>query len=1099
MIRFIWQNWWRRKERFILLIIGAFIVSAGLTYLIGLSEANKGTVVDTLQQRWSASYDIVVRPEGTRSVTEEKRLLEPNYLSGLSGGISVEQYEAIKDIPGVEVAAPIAMIGYADYQVNFGQVELPEEGLYRRKTTKTINNGIGEEVASSNYYFPNQVWDIINKGGEYGVGAPFTEYIVGGESLLAGIDPEQEAKLVGLDEAIMDLGTSRYFDDSDSYYFNEATGLREFPIIVNQNSFVEKIENITYERLHISINLDNANDIMEEVKEKGGDSYLDTVEGEVIDTFSVTGEETFQTFVSRMTGVDWNTGEVIDLEEKESVGEGQLRSPIDENVTGIVFRPSPLEYREISSPYAERWPYSYQAVPVQNGEDTIGIYRNKESFREPVLMAEEFVDLPRIKPNWIGFYDPSNLKISKDPTTELPMETYRPASAEFVMDKEGNPINPPKQLKPTGDPYSFLTDPPGMLTTIEAAEMLLGDEPISAIRIKVAGVTDMSDESQTLLEQIAAEIENRTGLITDITLGSSPQLALTYVPGLNGEKDLGWIQQPWVNIGSSISIFRETKVSFSGVVASVIAVAVVYVWASGIVSLLARRKEFAVLLSVGWRPSQLSRLLFLESSIIGLFVALISWMMLAFVYVSSDGTISLTRFVWTGLFGLIVYMLGSIIPMLLTQNISPYEAMRTGEITGGSKRLFKAKGINRMAFNHFIGKWKRSILSVISIALPTALLAIFLYITFRLRGIMYTSLLGEYVALEVGPAHYVAIIVSLIIAILTTAEITWQNVSERKEEISLLQAIGWRRWSIRRLILAEGLFSGLFAAVIGLTIAFLMIWGLYGSFPAEEIGFLLATGLIPVIIGLLGTVFPAERAVQIVPNQGMGGIYSNRKVTEKRMKLIVIFTAIALVGTFLFTMIKVAPNIEYTNPEVGKEQEFSPTEGEIGVETSVDHEIPEESEELLGNDSSWGRDDIVDEKYYKVLDEGEDIKDTGNSILSYYAKEIKSEQPQPEEGMKNISIEFYFENLDDMGYRMRPDKEFLILVDEERYYPINVTILKVEDWEDEKLLYGKMRAILDFSVPEDVEDYGLLLRSTGFGFGLLVWFEGDRTEKVLEE
>ena len=226
-----------------------------------------------------------------------------------------------------------------------------------------------------------------------------------------------------------------------------------------------------------------------------------------------------------------------------------------------------------------------------------------------------------------------------------------------------------------------------MLTTIEAAEKILGDKPISAIRIKVAGVADLSDESQAILERVAREIEEKTGLITDITLGSSPQLALTYVPGLNDKEDIGWLQQPWVNIGSSISIFRETKVGFSGVVASVIAVAIIYVWASGIVNLLARRKEFAVLLSIGWRPSQLSRLLFLESSIIGIFVALISWMMLSLVYVSSDATISFNRFLWTGLFGLIVYVLGSVIPMILTRNISPYEAMRTGEISGRSKRI----------------------------------------------------------------------------------------------------------------------------------------------------------------------------------------------------------------------------------------------------------------------------------------------------------------------------------------------------------------------------------------------------------------------------
>lgn len=129
MIRFIWQNWWRRKERFILLLVGAFIISAGLTYLIGLSEANKGTIVDTLQQRWTASYDIVVRPEGTRRVTEDKNLLEPNYLSGLSGGISVEQYETIKEMDGVEIAAPIAIIGYAGYNANYGKARILEPGL----------------------------------------------------------------------------------------------------------------------------------------------------------------------------------------------------------------------------------------------------------------------------------------------------------------------------------------------------------------------------------------------------------------------------------------------------------------------------------------------------------------------------------------------------------------------------------------------------------------------------------------------------------------------------------------------------------------------------------------------------------------------------------------------------------------------------------------------------------------------------------------------------------------------------------------------------------------------------------------------------------
>jgi len=110
MLKFIWNSWWRNKERFILLMVGMLIVSTGLSYLLGVTQANNGTVVNELQKRWDSSYHIVVRPEGSRSVTEDLNLLEPNYMSGLEGGITREQYETIQQIADIDVAAPIAMI-----------------------------------------------------------------------------------------------------------------------------------------------------------------------------------------------------------------------------------------------------------------------------------------------------------------------------------------------------------------------------------------------------------------------------------------------------------------------------------------------------------------------------------------------------------------------------------------------------------------------------------------------------------------------------------------------------------------------------------------------------------------------------------------------------------------------------------------------------------------------------------------------------------------------------------------------------------------------------------------------------------------------------
>lgn len=471
------------------------------------------------------------------------------------------------------------------------------------------------------------------------------------------------------------------------------------------------------------------------------------------------------------------------------------------------------------------------------------------------------------------FYNPEKLDIAMDPLNELPMETYRPAGAELVLDATRNPINPPKKLKPTYDPYGFLANPPTMLTTLEAAEAFSGEEPISAIRIKVSGVSELSEDSQETIEQVANDIEKRTGLITDITLGSSPQLTLINVPKLESkhrkEEELGWFQQSWIKLGSSVSIFHETKVGFSGLILSIIAVAVIYVWATSLVSLLARQKEFSVLLSIGWRPGQLSKLLFMESAILGGIVAIISWLVLIIVTITKNTSFEPERILLTGFIGFLIYILGAIIPAFTAHKITPYEAIQTGEISKLSNRLIRTRGIISMAVNHFTGKWKRSVLSIISMALPTSLLAIFLFITFRLEGVMYLSLIGEYVALEVGSVHYAAMGIALIIAVLTTAEIMWQNIAERQEEIALLKAIGWKNKSVRMLIWMEGLLNGFIAAVIGISLALLIQYTMYNEISGEGLKFVLATGIVPIVVGLLGTVLPAERAVRILPVRGM--------------------------------------------------------------------------------------------------------------------------------------------------------------------------------------------------------------------------------------
>ena len=1055
MIKFIVQNWWRRKERLFLSLVGVIIISAGLTYLVGLSNQSKGTIEKNLQERWTASYDIVVRPEGSRSITENKNLLEPNYMSGLSGGISMEQYETIKGIEGVEVAAPIAMLGYSNYMVSFGNAtNLLEPGIYRRKMTRKINNGLTTKEEDSYYYFtyPNNVWDYYGKDGSYGTGSPVIDYTVGSIVLLAAIDPEQENKLIGLENAIVPKGSSRYFNETDHYKKIDQldTVLHDLPIIVNSQNFIDTTTSISFERVNIPFSRENANEIMEEIREKGGGDYLDTLETTVVEQKDWTQDEIFQQFVSDTTGVDWETG-------KQVVGTSQAARPIDG--IGIGFKPNPIQYEEMTSPFSERWPYTYQIVPVNNGEDTVGRYRNIQTYRQPNVIAEEFIDLPRLIPRFIGFYDASKLKLSMDPTTELPMETYRPASAKFVMDAKGNPISPAVDVKPTDDPVDFLTNPPGMLTTLDAAENILGEKPISTIRIKVANVSLANEDSQQILQRVAKEIEEKTGLITDITLGSSPQLALTYVPGINGEEPIGWIEQPWVNIGSAISILKEANLGFIALMISVVVVAITYVWSASIVNVLARRKEFAVLLAIGWRPSQLNRMLFMEGALIGLFATTISWFILGIISVTSQEAVTPVRFLLTGIFALTVYIIGAFLPMNIVRKISPYEAMREGEITVNGKRILRANSIYAIAANHFLTKWKRSFLSVLAIALPSTLLAVFIYITVRMHGVMFTSLLGEYVAFEVGTFHYVAIAIALLIALLTTAEINWQNISERQQEIGILQAIGWRRNSIRKLILAEGFYTGIAAMIFVVIVATGTVFILYGELTLFGATLILLSSLVPILTGLVGTLIPAERASRLTPMNGIRGVQKTSVKKEKLIRRGMVVAMAVFVTAFGIVMVQVIIKIADTeNSKVAVN--YTPTEG--GTTTPVSPK-PSESPSIDDNTNE------VDEKKpdYLSMSKSEFDFEFSSRITSNETPEYEFIYYEAKKvGDSPLAIEFTFETRDKISYSMKPKLHFYIKQKDKKYRPKSVEVLEVVGMSETHYLMsedgGKIRAVLTF-------------------------------------
>ncbi|MFD2443656.1 ABC transporter permease [Bacillus sp. CGMCC 1.16607] len=885
MFQFIIKNWLRNKKRMIPMFIGALIISSGLGYISGVQETSRGTIEHILQKKWRSSYDIVVRPPDSRSITEDHKLLEPNYLSGISGGISLEQLGMIKNIDEVAIAAPIAVIGNTSAIITFDKLhrqDLKDPGVYSFSYKTMSDNGVRkEERETYTEYFTTQEWaPQIDEPSEYlPYGVVYWPGLVSSwtNQLLVGVDPIEEAKLVGLEQSIIPIGESRYFTDQDIVTESEGKlrsrnipfKISQIPIIVSKEQFVTETYEFTIKKLDLPFSdREIARETMETVLEKGGIDYLKTIESKEVEHYTYDSKLGHQIYLAKMTGIDPETQKPYYHPKRDAEFSWSVSS-----------KAAPLDYKEIQSPFKEKWNYAFEVQPkkISIGENVYYAYRPYERYTENLL------DAPKIEPYYVGLYDPSKLSLTMDPLTDVPMETYRPATASLVLDKNGKPINPPATINNEGKPFSLLTSPPVLLTTIEAAKSIMGDKPISAIRVKVSGVEKMNEDSQAILEKVARTIEEKTGLITDITLGSSPQPTLSYIPDNGPKESLGWIEQPWVKLGTAFGIYKESKVGSSALMFIIMLVAIIYVISTNIVSFLSQKKELALLLAIGWRNGNLVKMVLYEALILGVFVAVASLLMSFVAYFQSDDEIplSIVKFILIGIVGFFIYLLGAIVPAFIVGRIKPKEAMSSGEISQNSRRLTRVRGIFTMAIGHFFGKWKRNALSVASIMLPTSLLMFFIFVSFRLKGVLYTTWLGQFVAMEIGVSHYIIIGVSLLIAILTTYEIMWQNVSERSAELSVLKAFGWSNRSVQSLVLTEGLISGILSGLFGYLVALGFINLIYHQLLIKEI-WLISIAIIPVIVGLVGAFIPAQFAVRISPVQGMSQSIDNYKDMNQR-------------------------------------------------------------------------------------------------------------------------------------------------------------------------------------------------------------------------
>lgn len=828
---------------FLLAASGLLIYSAAQTTLI---SANRN-----LEQLWRTSYDILVRPVGSRGNVEvQTGLVQANFLSGIDGGISAEQFDMIRNLPGIEIAAPIAILGYINGGAGGEEIKLPSEpGLYYLRQIVKVSDGFNQY----SYETPSVVpYFLIQEGSQSvqddsfqqdGINVnPSSDGVSGRVSfpfLVAGILPSEEASLLGIDKTVT---TGAYLQDNESLEAqmflsggSQLPSAINFPVLINAQQYINLEFQILLER--VSLPAEQAD--LENIAESGGRQFLDTLPREAIATLTTDGVDIYSSLLANIAPQFFGIATPFNNQATVVLGTNELASA-----------PSPIKYTVIAPPLG----YEGIALSIEMPEDAQNsIFLQYREHRGGDVLDNLLLWDPK------GVFDIENLP-QPDDVTRVPLETYLPPTTFLVFDKDGNAIEPPVELSPTLDPGGYIQSPPLLLTTLDAVLAGRGNTAISAIRVRVEGVDDLSPASQRKIEAIAIEIAEQTGLEVDIMVGSSPTRVLVQVPGV------GYVEEQWIQKGVNLSYRQGINSGTVLLIASMLVTGLVFVFDLASNEIAANEGLIALQKALGWRSGTLLRQLLREVTIISLAAtALGAILALIIINIFDWARLELPIIGLTVLSVPLISLLGAIWPALISVTGSPAQRIQHRGVMATETRKRTSFSLWTYAREELRRRPLRTWLTVTAITLSAALLVVLWATVTEQQSVLSGTLLGEFLIVSIEYYHFAIVAVGFILASLSTANSLFGSVLSQRGEIALLKTFGWHTKRVAQLFLVQGAMLGLSGGIIGALLGGLVYSAGYSRLSASLLLAMLLGALLPSLVGMLAAVFPAVFASRISP------------------------------------------------------------------------------------------------------------------------------------------------------------------------------------------------------------------------------------------
>lgn len=811
-----------RRAATALAACGLLIATLGFVTLVSTAQTARATLTGDIARTWNTPYDLLVRPASAVTGLEAERgLVRSNYVSALAGGgITRAQLDTVRRVPGVAVAAPVAIVGAVNWPTGGFGTDLAGEpageplAVYRFEVTSRTDAGLSSYPIETHYLVVSAEGEVryadrsrdavlTVRGRSVDCRYPVTCFAptecadgvcrpadpdrsYGLEILqplvIAGVDPAAEAALAGLDSCVR---SGRYLAAADGPVVR---GDRDppgttIPALVSTRSFVDE---------SLTGRLGRASDAGAVLAGTGPPALVGWQDLRVERT---TAAQLYADNLARVSAE-------VDEWPIWTVGDARY-APVAGGLSAVAVPADPGLYRRDN--FRLTGEQERLAVPPSARDDgfravTTHGYRGQSGNRY-----------------WspVGTYDPNCLP-GFDPLAGGPLETY---SAPTTLLPDGRPLLPNRSL--TG----YVNSPPLVLTTLDSAAWLSdparfagrpGEAFLSVIRVRVDGADAPDAAARARLARIAADIRAATGLQVDVVKGASPTDVSVALPAGQFGRPAVTVREPWAVKGVALRFTEEVSAQNLALFAVALVAATLLVGLTAAGSVRRRRGEFAVLRALGWPARRIALLVEVEMLLLGVVVGVVALLLGLLLVRALGGGVVLPVVALAVPAAALVAALATLPPALAAGRGSTAAALRR---TGRVRRSRLPSGPAGVGLRDVTGVWRReALLGAAAIALGSGMLGLVVLVAGAFRDGLDRTVLGVYLGGRVQGFHLAIALITVVIGALAAGQVVTLGYLERQSQLAALRALGWTRRHIVRLLGGQALAIGLLGGAAGATV-----------------------------------------------------------------------------------------------------------------------------------------------------------------------------------------------------------------------------------------------------------------------------------------